>query len=214
MKRTARLPEGLSPERRRRLLQILFVFVNVALVEAHLPGPLWLVLGAIFWIALVGISIAGSNLVCGTMCWIGAIQDFFEPFARPRIRMDPKVGRALALVLLIAWMPVGWLLRPELAAHDRMPLAISLAWRGHLFQFVLAAMVAASVVFLGKRGLCRYFCPFNSFVATGRRLLTRLRTSQIRESPSVSTPCAGACIGCEQSALATSVTVYERLKTI
>jgi polyferredoxin len=213
MKRTAGVPEGMTPERRRRVLQVIFVFVNLALVEAHLPGPLWLVLGAIFWVTLVGISIAGSNLVCGTMCWIGAIQDFVEPFARSRIRFDPRWSRAFTLLLLFAWMPAGWLVKPGLAAHDHMPLAISFAWRGHVFQFALAVFVAASVVFLGKRGLCRYFCPFNSIVAGGRRLLPRLRTPRTRASSIGSTPCAGACSGCQQSARATPPTAYERLKT-
>jgi polyferredoxin len=193
---------------------VIFVFVNLVLVETHLPGPLWLAVGAIFWIALVGVSIAGSNLVCGTMCWIGAIQDFFEPFARSRIRFDPKWGRAFTLLLVVAWMPAGWLLRPELAAHDHMPLAISLAWRGHIFQFVLATLVAASVVFLGKRGLCRYFCPFNSIVASGRRLWSRVQTPRIRTSSIVSTTCAGACSGCKQGSGPGPVTArYERLKT-
>ena len=192
---------------------MIFVFVNLALVEAHLPGPLWLALGAIFWVALVGITIAGSNLVCGTMCWIGAIQDFFEPFARPRVRLDPKWGRAFALLLLVAWMPAGWLVMPTLAARDHMPLAVSLAWRGHVFQFALAALVAASVVFLGKRGLCRYFCPFNSIVASARRFFARVRTPRTRGPSIGSTPCAGACSGCAQGAHATPVTAYERLKT-
>jgi polyferredoxin len=213
MKRMAGVLDGLSPERRRRVLQLIFVFINLALVEAHLPGPLWLGVGAAFWVALVGISIAGSNLVCGTMCWIGAIQDFAEPFARSRVRLDPKTGRTVALLLLVAWMPVGWLIRPELAVHDRMPLVMSLASGGHLFQFALAALVAVSVVFLGKRGLCRYFCPFNSIVSRLRHLVTRLRTPRTSAVSIGSTTCAGACSGCQQSARATPVNPYERLKT-
>lgn len=70
---------GLSAGRRRRVLQIIFVFVNLALVESHIPGMLWLVIGSIFWIALIFIAASGSSLICGTMCWVGAIQDFAEP---------------------------------------------------------------------------------------------------------------------------------------
>jgi polyferredoxin len=211
MKRTVRETEGLSPERRRRILQVIFVFINLALVEAHLPGPLWLALGATFWVALIGISIAGSNLVCGTMCWIGAIQDFFEPFARPRYRLDPRFGRAFTLLLLFAWMPVGWLMMPTLAAHEHMPLAMSLAWSPHVFQVGLAATVAVSVVFLGKRGLCRYFCPFNSIVASARHFLLRLRAPRTGATLIGSSPCAGTCSGCNHLQTI-PVTAYERLK--
>jgi polyferredoxin len=212
MERRAEVSDGLSPQRRRRLLQIIFVFVNLALVEAHLPGPLWLALGAIFWIALIGISIAGSNLVCGTMCWIGAIQDFFEPFARRRVRFDARWGRGLTLALLVIWMPVGWLVLPKLAAHDRMPLDASFGWEKHLFQFALAALVAGSVLFLGKRGICRYLCPFNSIVASARGLLSTI-IPRSRASSIGSTPCSAACKGCTRSAGSAPVTAYERLKT-
>ena len=201
----------MSAERRRRLLQIIFVFINLALVEAHLPGPLWLALGAIFWVALIGVSIAGSNLVCGTMCWIGAIQDFFEPFARSRVRIDARWGRAATLALLVLWMPIGWLVLPQLAAHDRTPLDVDLVWGRHFFQFALAAVVAVSVVFLGKRGLCRYFCPFNSIVAGARKFLLVSQTPRSIASSIGTTACAVACAGCERTARATSAPSLERL---
>lgn len=192
--------EGISPARRRRLVQIVFVFVNLALVETHLPGPLWLAIGGIFWVGLIGVTLAGSGLVCGSMCWIGAIQDFFEPFARPRVRLDAKLGRAVTFTLVVLWMPLGWLVLPGIAAHDRMPIDFSLAWERHLFQFALAALTALSVVVLGKRGICRYLCPFNSIVATLRRTFANLKVEPTsRTVPStVRTTCASACTGCFQ----------------
>ena len=211
MKRTAEVSDGLSPERRRRLVQLLFIFVNLALVETHVPGPLWLVVGGIFWLALVGISVAGSGLVCGTMCWIGAIQDIFEPFARPRIRLDARFGRALVLALLLLWMPLGWLVMPQLAAHDVTPIDLNLAWERHAFQFGLAALAATSVMFLGKRGLCRYFCPFNSVVAQIRKLVPRMKPRAAATAPGCP-PCSGGCSGCSRIA-ATSAT-NERLSLI
>jgi polyferredoxin len=201
MTRTPGIPAGISPTRRRRLVQLVFIFVNLALVETHLPGPLWLAIGGIFWFGLLGVTLAGSGLVCGSMCWIGAIQDIFEPFARPRLQLDAKLGRAVTLTLLVLWMPLGWIVLPGIAAHDRMPIDFSLAWERHLFQFALAAFAALSVVVLGKRGICRYLCPFNSIVATLRRTFAAIKikpTSRIASSTRRTT-CASACTGCFQN---------------
>jgi polyferredoxin len=202
MTRTPGISEGISPARRRRLVQLVFIFVNLALVETHLPGPLWLAIGGIFWLGLLGVTLAGSGLVCGSMCWIGAIQDIFEPFARPRVRLNVKLGRAVTLTLLVLWMPVGWIVLPGIAAHDRMPIDFSLAWERHLFQFALAALAALSVVVLGKRGICRYLCPFNAIVATLRRTFVKVKEVEptLRNATSTRrTPCASACAGCFQN---------------
>lgn len=207
--------DGLSPGRRRRLVQVIFVFVNLALVEVHLPGPLWLAIGATFWAALIGVTISGSNLVCGTMCWIGAIQDIFEPFARPRLVLDARMARSVTLAILVLWMPIGWFVLPDLAAHDRMPINFSLSWERHLFQAILAIFVAASVAFLGKRGLCRYLCPFNTIVAAVRARLPRLprRTPSVVASSTGSIPCTGGCVGCARREEPAAIPAYERLST-
>jgi polyferredoxin len=191
-------------------VQILFVFVNLALVEAHLPGPLWLGIGAVFWLALIGISVAGSGLVCGTMCWIGAIQDFFEPFAVARLRPNARFWRAVTLTLLILWMPVGWLIAPALAAHDRSPLDVSFGWERHAFQFALAAVIAGSVAVLGKRGICHYFCPFNSIVAGVRKLLPG-RTRMPVASSMEKSACAVACTGCNAHLRAVETPAEKRM---
>ncbi len=208
MTESPRYPDGLSPSRRRRVIQIVFIFVNLALVEVHLPGPLWLAIGALFWIALLAITLSGSGLVCGTMCWIGAIQDIFEPFARPRLRFDARLGRAFTFAALVIWMPIGWLVVPQLAAHDRTPIDLSLGWERHAFQFGLAAATAFSVVLLGKRGICRYFCPFNSIVASMRRFFQRAGPESTpiaatAASTFAHTPCTTACAGCSRHAQTT-----------
>ncbi len=187
---------GLTAARRRRVLQIIFVFVNLALVESHIPGTLWLVIGGIFWIALILIAASGSSLVCGTMCWVGAIQDFAEPLARSRVRIDPRWGRGVTLTLLLLWIPVGWLLWPHAAAHDRTPLDVDpTAWQNHLFGLGLALAIPVSVMLLGKRGICRFFCPFNSVVRVARRILDLANVPAKRPEPgcALERPTCGGC---------------------
>jgi polyferredoxin len=192
-------------------VQLVFVFVNLALVEVHLPGPLWLAIGGVFWLGVLGITLAGSELVCGSMCWIGAIQDIFEPFARPRVHLNAKIGRAVTLTLLVLWMPLGWIALPGLAAHDRMPIDFSLAWERHLFQFALAALTALSVVALGKRGICRYLCPFNSIVATLRRTFVKRHVAPASRNTTslIPTACASGCSGCSQKEYPLREAVFE-----
>ncbi len=187
---------GLTAERRRRLLQILFVFVNLGLVEAHLPGPLWLAIGAAFWIALILLSAAGSPLVCGTMCWIGAIQDFAEPIARSRVRFNPRLGRGVTLAVLLLWIPIGWWLWPNAALHDRTPLDLDPnSWQRHLFGLSLALAIPASVAVLGKRGICRYLCPFNSIVGSVRQTFGRV-CKPVKAASSGCAGSAGTCRTC------------------
>jgi polyferredoxin len=79
-----------------------------------------------------------------------------------------------------------------------MPIDFSLAWERHLFQFALAALAALSVVVLGKRGICRYLCPFNSIVATLRRTFASVKVEPTAGNAASTrrTPCASACAGC------------------
>ncbi|MFZ1126369.1 MAG: 4Fe-4S binding protein [Candidatus Baltobacteraceae bacterium] len=193
----------LSPLRRRRALQLIFVFANLALVEAHLPGLLWLAVGGFFWAMLVLVSVSGSGLVCGSMCWIGAIQDFAEPLARPRVHVDPRLGRSLTLGLLVSWIPVGWLLLPAVLLHQRTPIDLDLgSWQGHVFQIVLALAIAASVTVLGKRGLCHSFCPFNTVVAAVRGAFYR---GQAVSAPVIACARQSArCHGCAVDAVSSS----------
>ncbi len=182
------------------MLQIIFVFVNVGLVEAHLPGPLWFVIGAIFWIALIGLALSGSSLVCGTMCWVGALQDFAEPLARSRVRIDARMGRAVTFGLLLAWIPIGWYFWPSVALHDRTPLDLDPAsWQQHLFGVGLALAIPLSVTILGKRGICRFLCPFNSVVNAVRRVARPMKKSSLVAAQ----PCAkgrtSVCNGCDRA---------------
>jgi len=191
---------GLSAGRRRRVLQIIFVFVNLALVESHIPGMLWLVIGSIFWIALIFIAASGSSLICGTMCWVGAIQDFAEPLARSRVRIDPRWGRGLTLTLLLLWIPIGWFFWPHAAAHDRTPLNIDpTAWQSHLFGIGLALAIPLCVMLLGKRGICRFLCPFNNVVSAARCILSLTSLLTARSAPAWTNGCR-ACGGCAHAA--------------
>ncbi|MBC8160155.1 MAG: 4Fe-4S binding protein [Roseiflexaceae bacterium] len=181
--------------RQRRALQLVFIFVNLVLIEVHVPGGLWVFIGGAFWVTMVVLAALGGSWMCGWVCWIGGIQDFFEPLARSRVRLNPRWGKALVLLLLVSWVPIAWWLVPTAATTDYTPFGMDLAsWPRHLFQFGMVLFVGASVMVLGKRGICRYLCPFNEVVGVVRRWLPRSRRAAPRT--------VAACTGCQQCAIA------------
>ena len=176
----------------QRTLQIIFIFINLVLVEVHLPGLLWVAIGGLFWLTMIVLAAVGGSWVCGWVCWIGGIQDIMEPLAHSRIRLNPTWGRGLTLALLVAWVPIGWWLVPTASSTVYTPFNADLAgWPQHLFQVGLMLLVGSSVMVLGKRGICRYLCPFNSVVGVVRRILpTQRRTS------TAASACASGCRTC------------------
>ncbi len=190
-------------QRQRRALQLIFIFVNLVLVEIHLPGGLWVVIGGTFWVTMIALAVLGGSWMCGWVCWIGGVQDLFEPLARARLRINPRWGRAVTLALLVGWVPIIWWLVPSAITTEYTPFGINLdAWPRHLFQLGLMMLVGASVMVLGKRGICRYLCPFNSVVGIVRRWLPWSRRSSTATSPARVSGCQHCARGCEVHDLA------------
>jgi len=155
-----------------RAVQTIFIFVNLVLIETHLPGMLWVAIGGVFWVTMVLLAAVGGSWMCGWICWVGSIQDFMEPFARSRLRFNARWGRGITLLVLVGWVPVVWWFMPEAKSADYTPFGLNLdAWTRHLFQAGLMLLVALSVMVLGKRGICRYLCPFNLVVRSVRQRL-------------------------------------------
>ncbi len=90
--------------------------------------------------------------LCGTL----------RPF---RVQFNARWGRNITLIVLVSWVPVVWWLMPEVKAAVYTPFGVSLdTWTRHLFQVGLMLVIALSVMVLGKRGICKYLCPFNRVV--------------------------------------------------
>lgn len=192
-------PPAAQPERsQRRALQLIFIFVNLVLVEIHLPGPFWVAVGGLFWVTMVLLAALGGSWMCGWMCWLGGIQDIMEPLARSRIRLDPRWGRGITLAILISWVPLAWWLVPTASTTVYTPFNIDLAaWPQHVFQLGLMLLVGASVMVLGKRGICRYLCPFNSIVAVVRRRLPGRPGAASTAASCASGGCHSCAHGCQ-----------------
>ena len=160
MYRTATEAEARKIKWQRRCVQAIFVAFNLVLIEGGLPGFWWTLLGAFFWITIIFITVTNGPVVCSWICWLGTAQDWAEPIAKRRIRLNPKVWRLATLIGLVIWAPASWLIQPETFSPIVTPFGLNadrLVF--HLFQLGFFILVGLSVTLFGKRGSCIYFCP-------------------------------------------------------
>ncbi len=152
--------EAKKLRRWRTAVQIIFVGVNLVLVDSRLPSLAWAVVGGVFWLAVVIITITNGPIVCSWVCWLGAAQDWAEPLAKRRWSLNPDFWRPFVLVIAVFWAPCSWILRPETIGSVVAPFGIDYTdISAHLLQLLFFLMVGASVMLLGKRGACVCFCP-------------------------------------------------------
>lgn len=180
--------EAKALRRQRRVVQVIFVAINLILVDSRLPSLVWAVVGGAFWLAVIVITITNGPIVCSWVCWLGAAQDWAEPLAKRRWTPNPNFWRPFVLLIAIFWAPVSWLIRPELMNSVTAPFGFDYtAMDAHILQAVFFIAVGLSVSVLGKRGACIAFCPL-LLVARLARLknwLPQLRLSHWRGKPIV-----------------------------
>lgn len=171
--------EAKALRRQRRAVQAVFVALNLILVDSRLPGVAWVVIGGMFWLAVIVITITNGPIVCSWVCWLGAAQDWAEPLAKRRWKANPNFWRPFVLIVAALWAPVSWLVRPDTMHSLVAPFGISYTTlNAHVLQAAFFLLVGASVMILGKRGACVCFCPL-LLVARVARLKKRFEFFQL-----------------------------------
>lgn len=198
MHKTVSESESKLIRRQRAAIQTLFVFVNLVLIDTRLPGVIWVVVGGIFWATVIMVTIANGPVVCSWICWLGTAQDWAEPLAKRRFKLNPNFWRLITLAVAVLWAPFAWLIRPEIAGSIVAPFGISYdTLDAHLLQLGFFIAVGLSVAVFGKRGACVYFCPLLlvSRVSRARNYLTSLRLEKFFGKPvirNLAPPAAGS----------------------
>ncbi len=161
----------------RLATQMAFVFIHVLLIRAAIPNLAWAIYGLIFWGVLVYLTARTGRWVCAWICWLGGIQDIFARFAKARVTFNPRITQIGVLVIAVLWVPLAWLFwRDAMTARaSSMGFDADNLW-SHTLHLGLLTFVAGSVFVLGKRGACRYFCPFG-IVVDGCRKIHQARPS-------------------------------------
>jgi polyferredoxin len=146
--------------RQRRIVQAIFVFINLVLIDSRLPGITWVIIGGVFWAAVIVITVTNGPIVCSWICWLGAAQDWAEPLAKRRWKLNPNFWRMFVLIVAVLWAPFSWLIRPE--NYDAITIPFGLEYgklESHYLQAAFFVIVGLSVMVFGKRGACLNFCP-------------------------------------------------------
>jgi hypothetical protein len=165
-----------TPPRRNLLpyrlaTQMVFVLIHVLLIRAAIPNLAWAIYGILFWAALVYLTMRTGRWVCAWICWLGGAQDLFARFARARVAFNPRWTQIGVLVVAALWVPLAWLFwRDAMTAHTSSMGFDAENWWSHALHLGLLAFVVGSVFVLGKRGACRYFCPFGMVVDGCRKM--------------------------------------------
>lgn len=160
----------------RLATQTAFILIHVLLIRAAIPNLAWAIYGLIFWGVLVYLTARTGRWVCAWICWLGGIQDVFGRFAKARVAFNPRITQIGVLAVAVLWVPLAWLFwRDAMTAHtSSMGFDADNLW-SHALHLGLLAFAAGSVFVLGKRGACRYFCPFG-VVVDGCRKMHRAQT--------------------------------------
>ncbi|NTW49482.1 MAG: 4Fe-4S binding protein [Chlorobiales bacterium] len=158
---------------KRMAIQTTVIIVHVMLIKVAIPNVMWALIGLLFWGGLVLAAVRSGRWVCATFCWLGGIQDLMYRWAKKRVGFSPKVTQWAVLVLLVAWVPLAWVLVDGTMLSDKgVPINNPfesgdnpLAQAGH---FLILLIVGLSVTVFGQRGGCHYFCPFGMVVTYSR----------------------------------------------
>jgi polyferredoxin len=155
---------------KRLAVQLIFIFVHVALIKFAIPNLLWAVIGLLFWGGLVYWTSRTGTRVCSSFCWLGGIQDLMYGFAKKRVSFSPKITQWIVLVILFCWVPFAWILTNGSTIMDMsdIPIQNPMAAEENLFtqfgHFLVLIVVGLGVTVFGARGICHYFCPFGMVV--------------------------------------------------
>jgi polyferredoxin len=175
---------------KRLAVQLTFIIVHVALIKFAVPNIIWAVIGLLFWGGLIVAAAKSGRWVCATFCWLGGIQDLMYRWAKKRVNFNPKITQTLVLVLLFAWVPLAWMLLGSEAATNvsESPIQNPFAAGEESFvtqfgHFFILLLVGVSVMVLGSRGVCHYFCPFGTAVQFFRDLKLKRKFSGATHEP-------------------------------
>ena len=195
--------------RRQRLRRFLIAAFFLALpVTLNYYSPYLMTTGTaeriatfslLFWGAVFVTSLVLGRSFCGWLCPFNGLQQLWESVGiRPlkHVRFLAIAKYALwfawvAAVISIAVAVGGWeRIEPFYLTEN----GVSVTELGNLVMYFLLVLLTLAPAALGRRGFCRYLCPFGVWGIMGERIGHTLRVPRLRlkADPKACTSC-GSC---------------------
>jgi len=153
----------------------------------------------ILWLSIFASSLVLGRSFCGWACPFNGLQQLWESVTvRPlkRVRYLPAAKYALwgawvAAVFGIAVATGGWQRLEPLYMTES---GVSVTEAGNLVTYFMLVGLTLVPAALGRRGFCRYLCPFGVWGIVGEKLGAALHVPRLRLSsdPAKCTAC-GSC---------------------
>jgi len=173
-----------------------------------------------FWLAVFATAFVLGRSFCGWLCPFNGLQQLWESVGiRPlkRVRFLPIVkyvlwGAWVAAVFGIAIAVGGWQRFNPLYMTEN---GVSVTGAGNLITYFLLVGITLAPAALGRRGFCRYFCPFGVWGIVAEKIGHALRIPRLRLTADASkcTSCGTCTKACPMQLPVTDMVQAETMRT-
>ncbi len=173
----------------------------------------------VFWLAVFASSLVLGRSFCGWACPFNGLQQLWESVGvRPlkRVRFLPVLKYAfwaawVAAVFGIALSVGGWTRFEPLYLTEN---GVSVTEAGNLVTYFMLVGLTLAPAALGRRGFCRYLCPFGVWGIVGESLgsMARIPRLRLKADSSACTSCGSCSRACPMQLPVTEMVQAERMR--
>ena len=174
----------------------------------------------VFWLTVFVTALILGRSFCGWACPFNGLQQLWESVnvrALKRVRFLPVLKYALwgawvAAVFGIAIAVGGW---NEFSPFYLTESGVSVTDAGNLVTYFALVLLTLAPAAVGRRGFCRYVCPFGVWGIVAEKIGHALHVPRLRlvADASACTGC-GACVrACPMQLPVTAMVQAERMRT-
>jgi len=216
--------------RRQRLRRLLLAVFFLALpITLNYYSPYLMITGTaqriatfslVLWLVVFVTALVLGRSFCGWACPFNGLQQLWESVTvRPlkRVRFLPVLkyamwGAWVAAVFGIAIAMGGWqAFRPFYLTES----GVSVTEAGNLVTYFLLVLLTLAPAALGRRGFCRYVCPFGVWGIVAEKAGHVLRIPRLRliAQPSACTGCGSCTRACPMQLPVTEMVQHGAMRT-
>jgi ferredoxin-type protein NapH len=173
-----------------------------------------------FWLAIFVTSPLIGRLFCGWACPFNGVQTAWEQVTvRPlvRVRYLPVLKYAFwalwaGAVVGLAIATGGWKRVEPFYMTEHF---VSIDAAGNLITYYLLVLLALAPTLLGRRGFCRYLCPFGVWAIVGEKIghLAHIPRVMLRADASKCTECRTCDKNCPMQLPVSAMVAEEKMRT-